>query len=275
MRLHAVTRLLGRSGVTGAAIWACKSTLKAEEAIEESIQDIENVKELRAPDAILVAPLTNREYNKELMLAYSRTSIRFLKLYGPPVALGALSIAALTGSHVQLTRRNTGLTVALASATNMFREYRERVRGELGIDREREIYHNIEDREVLIDGERFIDKVIDKADPSQYAKFFDEFSTQWEPDNERNRLFLMTQQEFWTQFLTSRGHVFLNEVYDSLGLPRTQAGAVVGWLYGGPGDDFVSFGLFENPNHRFIQGMEQSVLLDFNVNGPILRGLKE
>ena len=69
--------------------------------------------------------------------------------------------------------------------------------------------------------------------------------------------------------LRARGHLFLNEVYDALGFERTQAGTVVGWLIGNGGDDFVDFGMYEAVNNRFINGLERTPLLDFNVDGVI------
>lgn len=65
----------------------------------------------------------------------------------------------------------------------------------------------------------------------------------------------------------------MNEIYDLLGIPRTKAGAVVGWVYDKdhPGDNnYVDFGLYSERNQDFINGFSRTVLLDFNVNGNIL-----
>ena len=61
-----------------------------------------------------------------------------------------------------------------------------------------------------------------------------------------------------------------------LGAPRTKAGQIVGWIYDEKhpvGDNFVDFGIFNihNPSNRdFINGYEEAILLDFNVDGNIL-----
>jgi hypothetical protein len=84
-------------------------------------------------------------------------------------------------------------------------------------------------------------------------------------------MFLRAQQTYFNNILISRGHVFLNEVYDALGIDRTEAGAIVGWVIGG-GDNKIDFGIFdgENPRTRaFVNGYEHSILLDFNVDGVI------
>ena len=66
--------------------------------------------------------------------------------------------------------------------------------------------------------------------------------------------------------------MFLNEVYEQLGFEHTSAGAVVGWIYGGFGDDYVDFGIFNEsykPARDFINGYNNAVVLDFNVDGVI------
>jgi hypothetical protein len=69
--------------------------------------------------------------------------------------------------------------------------------------------------------------------------------------------------------------VFLNEVYDMLGAKRTRAGAVMGWFYDKEGkysDNYIDFGIFDIHNEKacdFVNGIEKSIILDFNVDGRI------
>jgi hypothetical protein len=69
------------------------------------------------------------------------------------------------------------------------------------------------------------------------------------------------------QLLQIRGHVFLNEVYDALELPRTSHGAVVGWLHqtveavsDQTGDGYIDFDL---------KPSDEGIEIDFNVDGVI------
>lgn len=55
-------------------------------------------------------------------------------------------------------------------------------------------------------------------------------SRNWSSDQNINMLFLQTIENWLNDRLKSRGHVFLNEVYDELGLRRTSQGAISGWL---------------------------------------------
>lgn len=115
---------------------------------------------------------------------------------------------------------------------------------------------------------------------SSYARFFDSGCTGWQKDPECNLLFLKQQQNYANDILRTRGHLFLNEVYDMLGIPRTKAGQLVGWVYNGdrqPADNYVDFGIYDNhvQNSDFVNGYANSIVLDFNVDGEIIDQIKD
>ena len=113
---------------------------------------------------------------------------------------------------------------------------------------------------------------MDPSKKSVYARFFDEYSPQWTAYPEQNLVFLKHTESMMNDMLLAKKHVFLNEVYDALGIERTSAGAVVGWVLNGDGDNFISFGMYDFDSERgraFINGNEHSILLDFNVDGVI------
>lgn len=108
---------------------------------------------------------------------------------------------------------------------------------------------------------------------SPYARWFNETCLGWNRIPENNLLYLHCQQNYANELLRSRGYLFLNEVYDILGIPRTKAGQVIGWIFDTDnpvGDNYVDFGLLDTRHENFINGYEKSVLLDFNVDGMIL-----
>ena len=67
----------------------------------------------------------------------------------------------------------------------------------------------------------------------------------------------------------------MNDVYEMIGIPKTKAGQIVGWIYDEKnpvGDNFVDFGIYDVNNEAkrdFVNGYERSILLDFNVDGNI------
>lgn len=101
---------------------------------------------------------------------------------------------------------------------------------------------------------------MDEHRPSVYAREFDDKNPNWHNHPEYNLLFLRAQQNYANDLLRSRGHIFLNEIYDMLGFDRTSAGAVVGWVIDGSG--YVDFGTFDAQTTP-----TETITLDFNVDG--------
>lgn len=135
---------------------------------------------------------------------------------------------------------------------------------------------------IKVDGQEVVNQKIEKSEKksektySQYARVFDDGCTGWTRDAEYNLLFLRQQQTYANDLLKARGHVFLNEVYELLGIPKSKEGQIVGWVYeeNNPiGDNHIDFGIYDCSTvaqRNFINGFERSVLLDFNVDGCIL-----
>lgn len=256
VKKHAPTIMFvgGIAGTISSTVMACRATLKLPEALSEMQEELNEVKYH-----------TDEPDNKDIAYVYAKNIAYIGRLYAPAAILGAVSISALTGSHVTLNRRNASLTAAYAAVSKAYDEYRERVKNELGEDKEKHIYH-------AAAKEKINGKEETVADPnrwSPYARFFDEGSLNWQKNAELNRLFVQCQQTYANHLLQARGHVFLNEIYDMLGLERSKAGAVVGWVISEKGDNYIDFGLFEASSNRFINGWERTVLLDFNVDGVI------
>lgn len=262
---------LGVVGVVGGTVLACRATLKLDSKLDDIQDGIDTVKEMKSNIENPESDYTERDYYKDLLYVYGRGAVDIAVLYGPAVVISGASIAALTGSHVTLTKRNTALTATVGLLHKAYEDYRGRVRTELGAERELDIYHAVESKIIETeDGEA--KEVLKVADPnkfSPYARFFDEYCTAWEKDAELNRLFVQHQQNYLNHLLQSRGHVFLNEAYDAFGMERSRAGAIVGWYLGGDGNNYIDFGLFDVYNKDFINNRERSILLDFNVDGVI------
>jgi hypothetical protein len=270
----------GVVGMVGSTVLACRATLKLDEVLDGIENDRKQAHEAKAlvsaPEYTGDMSYTDNELRKDLTVIAIRGVGKIAKLYGPSVLLGAASIAALTKSHNILQERNLALTAAYALVDGAFHRYRERVVDRYGEDVDRDLRYDSEQVD-------FIDEETGKivgttrvtgAPGSRYAVFFDEVSSRaWSEDPDINLLFLRSQQLYLNDRLRARGHVFLNEVYDSLGLSHTKEGAVVGWRWNkGTGDDFIDFGCWDGNSetvYDFFNGREGSILLDFNVDGVI------
>ena len=274
----------GTVGVVASTVMACKATLKVEEIVDEAKEKIDTIHQVSS-DPTMAEKYSEEDGKKDLAIVYTQTAVKFVKLYGPSVAIGVASLACMIGSNRILNKRNAALAAAYAAVDKSFKEYRGRVIERFGKQMDRELRYNIKAQEIeetTVDAngkETITKKTVDVMDPnsySQYAIVFDDSNEGWDPDPERSKYFLIQQQNWANERLKSRGHLFLNEVYDMLGAKRTKAGAQVGWVYDEKnceGDNFVDFGIFDtnSPNARdFVNGIEKVIVLDFNVDGYIL-----
>jgi hypothetical protein len=262
----------GVIGSIASTVMACRATLKLSDTLDDIQVDLASIKSVKpeiAHEMTGTLEYTDTHYKRDLVYVYAKSGLKIGKLYAPAALVGTASIMALTGSHVQLTRRNASLMAAYAAIQKAYDEYRERVREQLGDERELDIYHSAKTNVVDVDGKKEEVKTVDPNTWSPYAVIFDEACREWTKDPEMNRLFVQSQQNYMNHILRARGHLFLNEVYDALGFERTKAGAVVGWVIGKDGDNYVDFGMFDAFSTRFVNGSERSIVLDFNVDGVI------
>ena len=277
----------GVVGVVASAVMACKATTKLDDVLAETKDTVDKIHDVTEhPEKIPEGKeYTVEDSKKDLTIVYTQAGVKLVKLYGPAVVLGTVSIAAIIGGHHILRKRNIALAAAYTAVDKGFKEYRGRVLERFGEEVDRELRYNIKAKEIektITDAngkETVVKETVDVADPnltSDYARFFDDGCTGWTKDPEFNLMFLKDQQRYANDLLKSKGHLFLNEVYDMLGIPRTQAGQVVGWIYDEKnpiGDNFIDFGIYDIADERkrsFVNGYERTILLDFNVDGNIL-----
>lgn len=277
----------GIIGVAASTVLACKATIKAKEVLDEAKENINKIHECASNEYIKCSEeYTEEDMKKDLTTVYVQTGVKLIRNYAPAVILGALSLSAIITSNNILRKRNVTLAAAYATLDKSFKEYRKRVIERVGEEVEKEIRYNVKAKtieETIVD-ENGKEKKIKKEikvigkNYSQFAKFFDESSKEWEKDPEYNLVFLRQQQAWANDKLRAKGFLFLNEVYEMLGIQPTKAGQMYGWIYdpdnpNHSGDNFVDFGIYDG--HReivrdFVNGYERSILLDFNVDGYIL-----
>ena len=199
------------------------------------------------------------------------------KIYAPAAAMGIGSAFLISKGYLLRSKEVMAISAAYVSLDRRFKSYRERVKEEIGEEKEELIYNGLrKETRVFLNEETgqteekdIYAKTMDSI--SIYARFFDETNVNWDQDNGYNNYVFLKQQEMAAnRKLKSQGHLFLNEVYDMLGLPRSVEGQYVGWV-DGAGDSYISFGVFMKHNKLAVNdGFTEAVLLDFNVDGPIM-----
>ena len=259
----------GIVGMVGATVLACKETRKLDETLEKGKNEIAKVKE--NPEA--------ETYKRDLTFAYIHHGARVVKLYSPAILMGGASISAVLSGHSILRKRNLAMAAAYSAIDEGFKKYRERVVEEFGeeVDKRMRFGGKEEEIEVVETDDKGKEKTkkvkgVTYADCSDYARFFDCGSIKWTKNADANLFTLKQLERYANECLEARGHLFLNEVYDMLDIPRTRAGSVVGWILGEGNQNYVSFNIYDindEAKRRFVNGLEENILLDFNVDGMI------
>lgn len=267
----------GLVSFAGTVVLACKATLKANDILDkhqEEMSLIEQAHELEDPE------YTEEDYRKDLMVQKLKTIGAFTKEYAPAMALAALSVTCFVTSRNITHKRYLGAVAAYNALSEAFQSYRKRVVDEYGEKMDRHFrygttYETITETNVDEEGKKTKEKKdVERTNldaPSDQAVFFDSRNPNWDESAGINKQFIRAQECLANDILHARGHLFLNEVYDMLGFPHTQAGSILGWV-NGLGDDYVDFGLYNAEREscrRFVNGDENVILLDFNHDGVI------
>ncbi len=276
--------LTGIGGMIGSAIMACKATRKLDPVLEAHRQNAEAVHKKHARDE------DEHIQKRELTKVYMKTGVEFVKLYGPSVAVGTLSVASiLTGNDI-LRKRNIALAAAYTALDTGFKQYRSRVVDRFGeeVDRELRLDGHQEKIEVVETDGNGKEKKVKKSvtvvgsDLSDYARYFAYGEARAaEPNYEYNLFFVKAQQELANHILRANRIFFLNDAYEMLGIPKTVAGQVVGWVYDkneeDHGDNYIDFGIREVYRKRSDKpgDYEKVIALDFNVDGNIWEHAKQ
>lgn len=293
IRKHSPELLIGAGivGIVASGVMACKATLKVNEVASQSKENIDRIHVATEKGKTEAGEAYSKEDSKkDLAIVYVQTGLKLAKLYAPSIILGAASIGCIVTSHNIIRKRNIALAAAYTAVDKGFKDYRGRVVERFGKELDHELRYNIKAKEVeetVVDengNEKVVKKTVNMVDVSKYknvndysdyARIYDDGCNGWDKDPEYNLMFLRQQQNYANELLKAKGHLFLNEVYDMLGFPRSQAGQAVGWLYDEEcpnGDNFVDFGIYDidNKNCRdFVNGKERVIILDFNVDGVI------
>lgn len=282
----------GAVGVVAGTVMACKATTKVGSIIDDSNEKIKAVKEYsERPEVIESGEYTERDRKKAITILYTKRGLELAKLYAPAVFVEVISLGCMLKSHNILRKRNVALASAYAIVDKSFKDYRGRVIERFGQELDKELKYNIKTKEVeeiVVDEDgkekpvKKTVKTIDAYTPSEYAFFFDDTCTGWVKNAEANKKFLLQVQGWANEKLQSQGHLFLNELLDMLGAGRTRAGNEVGWMYDKDGvvcgDNYIDLGIFDQcgverydeRKRAFVNGNERSILIDPNVDGPIL-----
>ena len=290
---------------------ACKGTLKAKPKIDDmsiKLEDLEHIESFHT-EAIAADPTADEEdehnlaelkkqIKKEKRHIIAKTAVEVSKDYIPAFVIGMASIGCVLASYKILDKRLLGATVAYESVNAAFNRYRHKVIDKFGEEVEKELYYGqtVREEEVeepILDEEgnetgetKTVKKVVPNVEKdapwfSVYSRTLHNRSYQPGLDVDQVRRI----QNYLNDELQRNGFMLLNDVYKALEMDIKGDYVGVGWIAKWAadkigmtdytGDDFIDFGVFgdhiSDQAKLWREGKTNSVILDFNVDGPIYK----
>lgn len=277
--------ITGAIVVVGSAVVACKQTIKAYEVLEKANGDLDEVN--KALETCSEESYSPDDAKKDRQNIYIKTGWELTKLYGPAIIGGVIGLGMMFGAHKILRARNAALTVAYTNLMNSYNNYRKRVVDEIGEDKARLLATGAETTDIsVVNEDGTIEEVKNAAvihdtgsNHSPYARVFEATNNNWSPNPSTNLFWLRSQENYANEKLQADGFLFLNDVYQMLGFPRTSEGQILGWVFDPnnvdhDGDNHVDFGIYDllykgEEKVEFINGYNPCIWLDFNVDGVV------
>jgi len=275
----------GIISVMSGTVLACKATPKVEGIIENAKKTFDNIKYVTDNPEQYGDKYSEQDRKKDIAIVYVQTGVKLLKVYSKAIIATTFGIGCILYSYKIIKGRYLASVAAYNLLDKAFTKYRNAVIDEFGAEK---------DEEFMYGKKTIVEKIVDEngkevgtkerkvaTQYSIYSRLFDEFNSSWSDNPEYNKMFLQSKQNYANDLLRTRGHLFLNEVYDMLGLERSSAGAVVGWLYkqDETSDGYIDFKLYDfdllhdgkngEVRRAFINNYNPSIMLDFNVDGVI------
>lgn len=220
---------------------------------------------------------------KEEMRLRIRVYLDFTKHLIVPSTIIASGVAMMIAARHIEHARYLAVSAAYDSLLTIYMQYRERVREELGDQKDLEFLYGkktetIEETDKKGNvKEKVVDVLNDDVSFDIYSPVFSRYtSTSWENDVAQNYNFLKRVEHACNVMYNANGYMFLDEVYTRLGMnvsehPEWKSTKILGWVKG-QGDDYIDFGVFEydeEPSTQLNEG-DNSFHLHFNCDGVII-----
>lgn len=254
---------------------------KAERATEISwkIRDRLDAVRLADEDGIWESP---KERKTEIHAIIKYAVVEYTKCYGIGVGMMIGGMLLNCVSHATDRKDIANLSVAVAGLSATFAQYRARVIEDQGEEKDQEYLLGAQFTTVDVMPDGTIIQTTEPVDAKfpPHTALFDECNApyHWEPDARLNRDFLESHLLWLNQKLQADGFLFENDIRRDLGLPLTKCGWTAG-IFAEDKDgnkNYLDIGLNAKNQaaQRFRDGIEPSILLQFNVEDNILEQMK-
>lgn len=289
--------MIGCGLIGGAAtvVLSCIATTKASEIMGEASTELETIDKV-LKDHSDDGKYTQEDAKSDRRKVYVRTGLNLAKTYALPACTGLASTALILGGTHILNSRNAVLATSLAASVGELADIRKRMIDKFGEEEGKALYselrHGTETLEIKekVTDEKGKTKTVKKTIRTVKEDYFDGYSRifdcrnpYWDKDSTYCQVFLEARQSMFNDKLRAYGYVFLNEVLEELGFPKTRVGQEVGWIFDPENpniDNYIDFDITpvevlrkdgENDYTLLEDGTRNSgFLLDFNVDGSVL-----
>lgn len=227
-----IVSYIGAIGVVASIITAVQATPKALSLIENEKEHI-NERLEQSGWQTRVDKLTVVETAKVAWRCYIPTAI-----------IGLSTITCIFGANALNRNQQAALASAYILLDNSYKEYKNKVSSLLGEDT------NIHIQKSIVE-DRYADTDISVSDENQlfyeynYGEFF-----------ERTKAQVLNAEYNFNQKFISNGYATLNDLYEFLGLYKTQEGEVIGWSV----QEGYSLVDFEHELLELEDGMECTII---------------
>ena len=228
------------------------------------------------------------DYERDIAQLNKESKWAIVRAWVPVGTMGTASVISILGGYRVLNGRYVATAAAYKALEASYDRYRGNVRDEYGDDVDYKMANNLKAEELEAmkreredDAKRkgkkkgkYTTRYQREASTAVFDKYSEHWRDYWTPDQVWDYLKLVENQ--MNDILNIRRHVFLNEVLDRLGLPRTKEGQVLGWIKTRGSSPRISFGLDEMPEEAvrdFLSiGYNEDIWirLRFNTMGMIL-----
>lgn len=188
-----------------AIVEAVKQTPKAIDIIEDHKEQIATCKKALE---LNVEEYTMRDYKKDIYGICGRTGLKLIKTYALPVAMEAASLLCFFGAHKIMTDRNKLLSAALASATDAYNNYRNKVIELYGEEADERCRLGGTVEEVVTETTDEKGKTKKKTEKVFTVHNLGPYDIMWEPgdpgydQNEQQRVYFVSQvAQMWNHFI--------------------------------------------------------------------------
>lgn len=240
-RKHAPEIMIG-SGIVGfvaTVVETIHATNETNDILDHKDERMAKIEDARETDGY-----SPSDYAADVAAVKHQTRWALIKTWAPVGTTGVASILLIFGGYRVINGRYVATAAAYKTLEAGFNRYRSNVIDEFGKDVDWRMQHSIKAEE-LEEARKEREQLANQEERQKKKGYKTAYSK-----NINNQIFDCNTSEYWKRYwiphqvieyiqtvesklqdkLNSKGHVFLNEAYDMLGMERTTQGSIIGWI---------------------------------------------